>query len=171
MLHGCCTHWSSDLTAPNKTPLRRIVRCGHAETARNRRTLGGRGSALAEGAAHKPKGGKTAHRRPGRAHGHFCSCSGMLSQEMGCGSGMTCSGQCSASRNDTRSGGGSGCTREAARPSLGQADRIDWSRASLDSASVPAPGGQKTGPKVRRIAANRAPSATFWSTETVSHSR
>ena len=30
---------------------------------------------------------------------------------------------------------------------LGKADHIDWSRASLDSASVPAPGGgEKTGP-------------------------
>lgn len=30
---------------------------------------------------------------------------------------------------------------------LGEAEQIDWERASLDSASVPAPaGGQKTGP-------------------------
>ena len=28
---------------------------------------------------------------------------------------------------------------------LGEADQIDWERASLDSASVPAPGGQRTG--------------------------
>jgi transposase len=28
---------------------------------------------------------------------------------------------------------------------LGEADQIDWQRASLDSASVAAPGGQKTG--------------------------
>jgi transposase len=28
---------------------------------------------------------------------------------------------------------------------LGKADEIDWDRASLDSASVAAPGGQKTG--------------------------
>ena len=30
---------------------------------------------------------------------------------------------------------------------LGQADRIDWSRASLDSAAVPAPGGRKDRPQ------------------------
>jgi transposase len=29
---------------------------------------------------------------------------------------------------------------------LGQAEKIDWERASLDSAAVPAPGGRKTGP-------------------------
>ncbi len=28
---------------------------------------------------------------------------------------------------------------------LGEAEQIDWERASLDSASVPAPGGQRTG--------------------------
>jgi Transposase DDE domain len=33
---------------------------------------------------------------------------------------------------------------------LGEADRIDWERAALDSASVPAPGGgEKTGPNPR----------------------
>jgi len=29
---------------------------------------------------------------------------------------------------------------------LGEAEELDWERASLDSASVPAPRGQKTGP-------------------------
>ena len=53
---------------------------------------------------------------------------------------------------------------------LGEADQIDWSRASLDSASVPAKRGAKIGrrrrsmARARRIAANRARSATSGST-------
>lgn len=47
---------------------------------------------------------------------------------------------------------------------LSDADRIDWSRASLDSASVPAPGGAQKPGRIRRIAANRARSAMLWST-------
>jgi hypothetical protein len=48
---------------------------------------------------------------------------------------------------------------------LGDADRIDWSRASLDSASVPAKRGAKGSARTRRIAANRARSATLFRTE------
>jgi transposase len=56
--------------------------------------------------------------------------------------------------------------------SLGQADLLDCSRASLGSASVPAPrGGAKKPARTRRIAANRAPSATLWSTAGASRSR
>jgi hypothetical protein len=54
---------------------------------------------------------------------------------------------------------------------LGQADRIEWSRASLDSASVPDPRGTKRPGQTQRIAANRARSAILWSTGTVYHSR
>ena len=35
---------------------------------------------------------------------------------------------------------------------LGQANRIDWSWATSDSAAVPAPGGENTGPKPKRRA-------------------
>ena len=53
---------------------------------------------------------------------------------------------------------------------LAQADQLDWSRASLDSTSVPAPhapkGGHKTLPKrsgpIPQIGASRAPSAMWW---------
>ena len=54
---------------------------------------------------------------------------------------------------------------------LGKADEIDWERASLDSASVPAPGGAKRPARIRRTRANRARSATLWSTEKASRSR
>src|SRR5918911_773549 len=39
---------------------------------------------------------------------------------------------------------------------LGKADEIDWQRASLDSASVPAPGGDKRPERIRRIKQRRA---------------
>ncbi len=54
---------------------------------------------------------------------------------------------------------------------LGETNRIDWGRASLDSAAVAAPGGAKRPARTRRIAANRARSATLWSTEAASRSR
>jgi transposase len=54
---------------------------------------------------------------------------------------------------------------------LGDADRIDWSRASLDSASVPAKGGAARPGRIRRIAANRARSAIWSRTATGSRWR
>ncbi len=48
---------------------------------------------------------------------------------------------------------------------LGEADQIDWSRASLDSASIPAKRGARASGRTRRIAANRARSAMLWATE------
>src|SRR3954466_4500986 len=50
---------------------------------------------------------------------------------------------------------------------LGQADRIDWRRAALDSASIPAKGVKKGRPEpgpTRRIKANRARSAMLFRT-------
>jgi hypothetical protein len=38
------------------------------------------------------------------------------------------------------------CLHRALLDRLGEADEIDWERASLDSAAVPAPGGEKDGP-------------------------
>jgi hypothetical protein len=63
-------------------------------------------------------------------------------EEMGCGSGMTCSGGASRSGTITR-----GVWERLQRvcslgEPRGQAEEIDWERASLDSASsVAAPGG------------------------------
>ena len=54
---------------------------------------------------------------------------------------------------------------------LGKVDEIDWHRASLDSASVPAPGGAKRPARIRRIKERRARSAMLWSTEGASRSR
>ena len=45
---------------------------------------------------------------------------------------------------------------------LGEAGQIDWSRASLDSASIPAKRGAIASVRTRRIAANRARSAMLW---------
>src|SRR5215218_6741415 len=67
----------------------------------------------------------------------------MLPEEMGCGSGSTC-------WRRLRDWQEVGVWEELHRvllDRLGEADRIDWDRASLDSASVPAKRGTKrTGP-------------------------
>ena len=47
---------------------------------------------------------------------------------------------------------------------LSDAGQLDWSRASLDSASVAAKRGAPRPARTRRIAANRARSAMLWST-------
>ena len=91
----------------------------------------------------------------------------MLPQEMGCGSGMTCWRRL----REWHEAGVWERLHEALLDRLGEADRVDWSRASLDSASVPAPGGAKRPAPTRRIAANRARSATLWSTAEASRSR
>ncbi len=85
----------------------------------------------------------------------------MLPQEMGCGSGMTCWRRL----KEWQEAGVWERLHRALLDRLGQAERIDWSRASLDSAAVPAPGGDKRPDRTRRTAANRARSATLWSTE------
>jgi transposase len=82
----------------------------------------------------------------------------MLPQEMGCASGMTCWRRLKEWQE-------AGVWEELHRKlldRLGKADRIEWDRASLDSASVPAPGGAKRPDRIRRIRANRARSAMLW---------
>jgi len=91
----------------------------------------------------------------------------MLPQEMGCGSGMTCWRRL----KEWHAAGVWGRLHEALLDRLGEADEIDWSRVSLDSAAVAAPGGAKRRAPTRRIAANRVRSATLWSTEAASRSR
>ena len=88
----------------------------------------------------------------------------MLPQEMGCGSGVTCWRRL---RDWPAAGAWDRLHRELL-DRLGGADRIDWSRASLDSASVPAPGGARRPARTRRTAANRAASATVWSSAAAS---
>ncbi len=93
----------------------------------------------------------------------------MLPQEMGCGSGMTCS---LAQAQGVARGGRMGATaQEALGPSRrSRADRLGAGVFGLGK-RTPAPGGAKRPERIRRIRANRARSATLWSTEEVSRSR
>ena len=91
----------------------------------------------------------------------------MLPKEMGCGSGSTC-------WRRLRDWQEAGVWEELHRvllDLLGKADRIDWERASLDSASVPAKRGARRSARTRRIAANRARNATLFRTEAACRSR
>ena len=90
----------------------------------------------------------------------------MLPQEMGCGSGMTCWRRL----RDWQEAGVWERLHGELLNRLGQADQIDWSRACLDSASVPAKKGATPPGRTQRIAANRARSAILWSTEKVPRS-
>jgi transposase len=84
----------------------------------------------------------------------------LLPQELGCGSGVTCWRRL----RDWMAAGVWHRLHRVLLNRLGGADRIDWSRASADSASVPAKGGAPRPARTRRIAANRARSAMCWST-------
>jgi len=83
----------------------------------------------------------------------------MLSRELGC-SGMTCWRRL---RDWQEAGVWVGLHRVLLER-LSDAGHLDWSRASLDSASVAAKRGVPRPARTRRIAANRARSATLWST-------
>jgi transposase len=90
----------------------------------------------------------------------------MLPQELGCGSGMTCWRRL----RDWQAAGVWERLHHVLLDRLGEADRIDWSRASLDSASIPAKRGATRSGRIQRIAANRGRSATWWSTAAASRS-
>src|SRR5438105_10790801 len=86
-----------------------------------------------------------------------------LPRELGCGSGITCWRRL---REWERAGVWHRLHR-VLLDRLGEADQIDWSRASLDGSSVPAKGGAaptRRSARTRRTAANRARSAMLWST-------
>jgi transposase len=83
----------------------------------------------------------------------------MLPQEMGCGSGMTCWRRL----RDWQEAGVWDAMHRTLLDRLGEAGQIDWSRASLDAASIPAKRGVSASARTRRIAANRARSAMLWS--------
>lgn len=86
-----------------------------------------------------------------------------LPQEMGCGSGTTCWRRL----RDWQEAGVWWELHRVLLDRLGEADRIDWSRASIDSSTVPAKGLKKGGlrprpwDRTRPIAANLEPS-TIW---------
>jgi transposase len=91
----------------------------------------------------------------------------MLPQELGCGSGVTCWRRL---RDWPHAGVWAGLHRVVLNR-LGEADQIDWSRASLDSARLPAKKGALRPSRIRLIAANRARSAMLWSSAAASRSR
>ena len=90
-----------------------------------------------------------------------------LPQELGCGSGMTCWRRL----RDWHAAGVWEGLHRALLQRLADADRLDWSRASLDSASVPAKRGAPRRGRIRPTAADRAASAISSSTATASRSR
>jgi transposase len=91
----------------------------------------------------------------------------MLPKEMGCGSGSTCWRRL----HDWQEAGVWEELHRVLLDRLGEADCIDWERASLDSASVPAKRGAKEPVRTRRIREKRARSAMLFRTEVASRSR
>jgi transposase len=79
-----------------------------------------------------------------------------LPQEMGCGAGMTCWRRL----RDWQQAGVWQRVQEELLRRLRHADRIDFSRASLDNAFVRAKGGAKKQARTPRTAASRAASTT-----------
>lgn len=90
----------------------------------------------------------------------------LLPQELGCGSGMTCWRRV----RDWQEAGVWERLHHALLDRLGDADRIDWSRGCVDSASIPAKRGAVRPGRIQRIARNRARSTMLWSTAAESHS-
>jgi transposase len=90
----------------------------------------------------------------------------MLPQELGCGSGVTCWRRL----RDWQEAGVWDRLHRLLLDRLGEADQIDWTRASLDSASVPAKKGAMKPARIQRIRANRARNAILWSTDAESRS-
>lgn len=91
----------------------------------------------------------------------------MLPQEMGCGSGMTCWRRL----KEWHDAGVWERLHRVLLDRLGEADQIDWDRASLDSASIPAKRGAQKPERIRRIKERRARSATLFRTEGASRWR
>lgn len=90
----------------------------------------------------------------------------MLPREMGCGSGVTCWRRL---REWQRRGVWKRLHR-ALLDELAAADQIDWTRAALDSRSLPAKGGEPRRAGTPRTRANRARSSILWSTPRASRS-
>jgi transposase len=79
-----------------------------------------------------------------------------LPQEMGCGSGMTCWRRL----REWQEAGVWQRLHELLLAKLNEADRIDWSRAAIDSSHVRAFGGAKRRARARSTAPGAAPSTT-----------
>ena len=91
----------------------------------------------------------------------------MLPQEMGCGSGMTCWRRL----KEWHEARVWEKLHRVLLDRLGEAEQIDWERASLDSASIPAKRGVQKPERIRQIKERRARSATLFRTEGVSRWR
>jgi transposase len=89
-----------------------------------------------------------------------------LPKEMGCGSGATCWRRL----RQWQQAGVWHKLHQVLLERLADADQLDWRRAAVDSFSVPAPKGGPLPARIRRIAANRARSATWWSKHKASRS-
>jgi transposase len=85
-----------------------------------------------------------------------------LPQEMNCGCGMTCWRRL----RDWQEAGVWQRLHRVLLDKLNAADKIDWSRAVVDSASVRAMHGGKKQAQIRWIGAKAAPSITCWSRAT-----
>jgi len=83
-----------------------------------------------------------------------------LPPEMGCGSGITCWRRL----RDWQEAGVWERLHQVLLDKLGDAGKIDWSRAAVDSASIAAKKGATVPAHLRRIKANRERSAILWST-------
>ncbi len=91
----------------------------------------------------------------------------LLPQELGCGSGMTCWRRL----RDWQAAGVWHRLHRVLLDRLGSAGQIDWSRASVDSASIPAKRGARRPARTRRIGANRARNAIWRSIAGAARSR
>ena len=91
----------------------------------------------------------------------------MLPQEMGCASGVTCWRRL----KEWQEAGVWERLLSVLLDHLGGAEQIEWERASLDSAIIPAKRGGQRPERIRRIRGNGARSATLWSTGEASRSR
>jgi transposase len=81
----------------------------------------------------------------------------MLPAEMGCGSGMSCWRRL----RDWQAGGVWAALHRVLLERLHGAGQVDWRRAALDSASIPAKRGEPPSGRTRSTAANRAPRGTW----------
>jgi transposase len=90
----------------------------------------------------------------------------MLPAEMGCGSGMSCWRRL----RDWQAAGVWASLHRVLLERLHGAGQIDWRRAALDSASVPAKRGEPRSGRTRPTAASRAPSGTWPRTPAAPHS-
>ena len=91
----------------------------------------------------------------------------MLPKEMGCGSGMTCWRRL----REWQEAGVWERLHLILLDRLGEADQIDWERALLDSASIPAKRGVQRPERIQRIREKRARSAMLFRTEEASRWR